>query len=102
MYDHTGRVQRIKQYLDCKVLPSLQSKHGEALLTELVKRGKNHMIMVKWLKLFFAYLDRYHVKYYSLPTLGESGMLKFKELIKTKGFQVCHTHEPSALALRTR
>lgn len=40
--------------------------------------------MVKWLKLFFAYLDRYHVKYYSLPTLGESGMLKFKELIFDK------------------
>lgn len=78
---YTRHGETIYNYLNDKVLPALQTKHGEALLVELVKRGKNHMLMVKWLKLFFAYLDRYHVKYYSLPTLGESGLLKFKELI---------------------
>ena len=85
-------LQTIYNYLNDEVLPALQTKHGEALLVELVKRGKNHMLIVKWLKLFFAYLDRYHVKYYSLPTLGESGLLKFKELI----FDKCGLWNPTA------
>ena len=77
-------MQTIIQYLDGKVLPALQSKRGEALLQELVKRGKNHVLMNRWLTLFFTYLDRYHVKYFSLPTLAESGLLKFKELVFDK------------------
>jgi len=69
------------------VLPALEREHDEGLLAQLVKRGKNHLLMNRWMKLFFTYLDRYHVKYYSLPTLEESGLLKFRELIfdKVKG-----------------
>jgi cullin 1 len=68
-------------YLSGKVLPALQKEHDAGLLAELVKRGKNHLLMNRWMKLFFAYLDRYHVKYYSLPTLEEAGLLKFRELV---------------------
>ena len=74
-------------YLSGKVLPALQKEHDAGLLAQLVKRGKNHLLMNRWMKLFFAYLDRYHVKYYSLPTLEESGLLKFRDLVfdKIKG-----------------
>jgi cullin 1 len=37
--------------------------------------------MNKWLKNFFMYLDRYFVKYHSLPTLEEAGTRHFKTLV---------------------
>jgi cullin 1 len=37
--------------------------------------------MNKWLKNFFMYLDRYYVKYHSLPTLEDAGTRHFKTLI---------------------
>jgi cullin 1 len=63
------------------VLPSLRSKRDEHLLRELVKRGENHKIMNKWYKQFFQYLDRYYVKYHSLPTLEEAGVKLFKSVV---------------------
>jgi cullin 1 len=74
-------MQQIARYLTESVLPSLRSKRGEHLLRELVKRGENHKIMNKWYKQFFQYLDRYYVKYHSLPTLEEAGIRHFKTLI---------------------
>ena len=43
--------------------------------------GNNHKIMNKWLKQFFTYLDRYYVKYHSLPTLEDAGIRHFKILV---------------------
>ena len=37
--------------------------------------------MNKWYKYFFQYLDRYYVKYHSLPTLEEAGVRHFKLLV---------------------
>lgn len=70
--------QQISKYLKGTVLPSLKEKSDEFLLTELVKRGENHKIMNKWYKKFFMYLDRYYVKYHSLPTLEEAGLRYFR------------------------
>lgn len=82
LYQRHG--ETIYNYLTNKVLPALEKEHDAGLLAQLVKRGKNHLLMNRWMKLFFAYLDRYHVKYYSLPTLEEAGLLKFRELIFDK------------------
>ena len=71
----------IAYYLEHTVLPKLKGQHGEFLLQELARRGANHNIMNKWLKNFFMYLDRYYVKYHSLPSLEDSGRRKFKAII---------------------
>lgn len=74
-------IQQISRYLQSSVLPSLRIKSGQFLLTELVKRGDNHKIMNKWYQKFFMYLDRYYVKYHSLPTLEDAGLRHFKQLV---------------------
>jgi cullin 1 len=72
--------ETIARYLTNNVLPVLKDRHDEFLLHELVKRGENHEVMNKWLKRFFMYLDRYYVKYHSLPTLEDAGVRHFKTL----------------------
>lgn len=56
LYQRHG--ETISNYLKRSVLPALQDRHGEFLLTELVQRGSNHTIMNKWHKKFFMYLVR--------------------------------------------
>ena len=56
-------------------------RRGTILLIELVRRAQNHTIMNKWLKNFFQYLDRYYVKYHSLPPLQVAGLRYFKSLV---------------------
>ena len=85
LYQRHG--ETISKYLETSVFPSLVERRNEDLLKELVRRWSNHKIMNKWMRQFFQYLDRYHVKYHSLPTLLESGLHKFRDLIfdKIKG-----------------
>ena len=45
-------------------------------------RYNNHVVMNKWMRKFFMYLDRYYVKHHSLPTLHESGLKHFKTLAR--------------------
>lgn len=45
-------------YINSKVLPSLQEKHEEFLLREFISRWKNHKVMVQKLSNFFGYLNR--------------------------------------------
>jgi cullin 1 len=79
LYQRHG--ETIGKYLSTHVLPVLKERHNEFLLRELVTRGDNHKIMNKWLQKFFMYLDRYYVKYHSLPTLEDAGLRHFKTLI---------------------
>ena len=51
------------------------------MLKEVVKRWGNHKLMVKWMTMFFCYLDRYYVKYHSLPLLNASGLGIFRSTI---------------------
>ena len=82
LYQRHG--ETIATYLTNHVLPVLANRHDEFLLKELVSRGENHKIMNKWLKNFFMYLDRYYVKYHSLPTLEDAGVRHFKTLVFDK------------------
>ena len=95
--------ETLSAYLQNKVLPALNSGAGsldsEKLLEEFVKRWSNHMLMNNWYRKFFRRLvsnffskstkplliktlqDRYHVKYYHLPTLEKAGLGLFKTIV---------------------
>lgn len=75
--------ETISHYLNNDVLPALRNhgKQGELLLEEFVIRGENHKIMNRWYQKFFAYLDRYHVRYHSLPALEDAGLRYYKNIV---------------------
>lgn len=75
--------ETISNYLNNDVLPALRNhgKQGELLLEEFVIRGENHKIMNRWYQRFFAYLDRYHVRYHSLPALEDAGLRYYKNIV---------------------
>ncbi|XWS39052.1 hypothetical protein CRYUN_Cryun18bG0017000 [Craigia yunnanensis] len=73
--------ESFEEYINSTVLPSLQEKHDEFMLRELVKRWANHKVMVRWLSRFFHYLDRYFIARRSLPSLNEVGLACFRELV---------------------
>jgi len=75
--------ETISNYLNNDVLPALRNhgKQGELLLEEFVIRGENHKIMNRWYQRFFAYLDRYHVRYHSLPSLEDAGLRYYKNIV---------------------
>ena len=71
----------IHEYLQASVLPAIANKEGIFLLKELRHRWSNHTIMNKWMRMFFIYLDRYHVKHHSLYSLSDVGLMKFKSIV---------------------
>ncbi|EPS64542.1 hypothetical protein M569_10237, partial [Genlisea aurea] len=73
--------ESFQDYIISSVLPSVQEKHDEFMLRELVKRWQNHKIMVRWLSRFFHYLDRYFISRRSLPALKEVGLTCFRDLV---------------------
>lgn len=79
LYDNYKQV--IVDYIGSTVMPSLREKHDEFMLMELVKRWKNHKVMVRWLSRFFFYLDRYFIARRSLPSLSEVGLTCFREMV---------------------
>jgi cullin 1 len=82
LYQRHG--ETIDHYLTTVVLPALREKNGHGstiFLQELRTRWANHLIMNKWLKRFFTYLDRYYVKHHSLPTLTQAGLRCFRTKI---------------------
>ncbi|KAF5744155.1 Cullin 1 [Tripterygium wilfordii] len=72
------------EYIMLSVLPSLREKHDEFMLRELVKRWRNHKVMVRWLSRFFHYLDRYFIARRSLHSLKEVGLTCFHDLVYTE------------------
>ncbi|KAM7264731.1 hypothetical protein ACFE04_002414 [Oxalis oulophora] len=79
LYEKYGK--EFSMYIPSTVLPLLREKHDEFMLIELVKRWKNHKIMVRWLSRFFHYIDRYFVTRRSMPTLNEVGLICFRDLV---------------------
>ncbi|XP_074345657.1 cullin-1-like [Apium graveolens] len=73
-----------KEYIDSTVLPSLSQKHDVFMLRELAKRWENHKVMIRWLSRFFYYLDRYYISRRSLPSLSESGLNCFRDMVYDK------------------
>ena len=79
---HNDRVER---YLFANVLPELEKisprRGGVYLLKELNKRFDNHKRMTKFLQVTFQYVDRYYVKYHTLPSLKEKCQQLFKDIV---------------------
>jgi len=48
---------------------------------ELNKKWANHEIMVKWMRAFFQYLDRFYVEMHSATKLSDQGFKIFKEVV---------------------
>ena len=63
------------------MLPAIREMPEESMLPELVKRWKNHKVMVSWLSRFFHFLDRYFVARRSLPATNEVGLNTFQDLV---------------------
>ena len=71
----------VKDYLSARILPRIKEKHDESMLRELVRRWKNHQLMIKFLSNVFKYLDRFYVKRLSLPELMEVGNQSFHDIV---------------------
>ena len=63
--------ESIRTYLEKNVLPDLQALHGNELLTLLNTKWKDHQVMVKWMRAFFQYLDRFYVEMHSCTKLSD-------------------------------
>ncbi|KAG8369991.1 hypothetical protein BUALT_Bualt14G0071200 [Buddleja alternifolia] len=70
-----------EDYISVKVLPSLRGKENEDLLKELLRRWNNHKTMTRWLSRFFNYLSRYFIPLRKLPSLQETSLLTFRNLV---------------------
>jgi len=66
-------------YLKTYVVPTLKRHRGETFLRHLLDGWTKHGIMVRWLRRFFQYLDRFHIQRHHLPTLAEVGVMAFRE-----------------------
>ncbi|XP_028751646.1 cullin-1-like isoform X2 [Neltuma alba] len=79
LYDQYKKV--FDEYINSTVLPSLRVKEDEDLLVGLLRRWSNHKIMTWWLSRFFNYLNRYYIPRWGLPSLEESSLLSFHDLV---------------------
>ncbi|XP_057420641.1 cullin-like protein 3 isoform X2 [Lotus japonicus] len=73
-----------EEYINSTVLPSLQGKKVELMLTELLRRWSNYKIMTMWLSRFFHYLERHFIFRRQLPSLEETSFLSFYDLVHDK------------------
>ena len=73
--------ESISHYVQQRVLPSLSSKSGLGLLSELRRRWENHKLYIKWMEKIFQYLDRYFVGMRSVDPLRTKGLSLFKTLV---------------------
>lgn len=71
----------IQSYLKDRVMPLLLGLTDAPLLAELELRWRNHQIMIRWMKNFFQYLDRYHVEMHNITNLNDQGMKQFKLIL---------------------
>lgn len=79
MYDRYAITFR--DYLSSIVRPKLQTAQDSAFLPEVDKHWKNHLIMLKWMKHFFQYVDRFYVSHNNVPNLTETSMRIFYNTI---------------------
>ncbi|KAM1034362.1 hypothetical protein ACFX2A_038642 [Malus domestica] len=74
----------LEDYVTTTVLPSVNEKHGELMLQELVKRWTNYKIMIRWLSNCFNFLDRFFIPRRSLPSLNDVGITCFRDSVYRK------------------
>ena len=73
-----------EEYLQNQVLPKIQNKNGEQLLTNLVEVWHNYNIYSKMMDRSFDYLNRYYLKNSELKMVGETCSHMFHEQIYTQ------------------
>lgn len=73
--------ETFEDYIDSTVLPSIKAKHGLFMLRELVKRWKNHKVMVRWMSNVCSKLDSSFIPRMKVPSLYEVGMYCFREKV---------------------
>ncbi|XP_058082246.1 cullin-1-like isoform X2 [Magnolia sinica] len=71
----------MEECITCTVLPSLEEKHDDDMLRELVKMWSNYRVMVKWLSRFFGYLDHYFLQSQEPSTIYDTGICCFSNLV---------------------
>ncbi|XP_052154826.1 putative cullin-like protein 2 [Oryza glaberrima] len=76
--------QALDDHLDSIVLPSLNEKHGNFLLAEMLQSWEKHKLMVRWLRRFFDYLDRVSITWKSLHSLEHMGWIGFRDMVFDK------------------
>ncbi|EEC72863.1 hypothetical protein OsI_06625 [Oryza sativa Indica Group] len=76
--------QALDDHLDSIVLPSLNEKHGNFLLAEMLQSWEKHKLMVRWLRRFFDYLDRVYITWKSLHSLEHMGWIGFRDMVFDK------------------
>ncbi|XP_039123636.1 cullin-1-like [Dioscorea cayenensis subsp. rotundata] len=68
-------------YINETLLSCLSIKHDELFLKEFIRRWKKYKLIVGKVSKAFIYLERFHIVRKSLPNLGETGTLCFKDLV---------------------
>ena len=76
--------QSMSGYLSDVVLPAIQRQSGGYLISEVVRRWDDHLVMRKWMYDFFRYLDRFYVKRHGKKALNEVAISRFRTLIFDK------------------
>lgn len=71
----------VEEYIVQEVMPILQGKEGEQLLTNLVQQWDRFCIYSKMMDRSFEYLNRYFLKNHNLPTTGKACHNMFKDLV---------------------
>ena len=74
----------LKDYCSVEILPVITARMAQsddAFLSELVKRWKNHKLLVRAIYDVCYYLDRYHVQRQNISSLRDVGVTKFKTLV---------------------
>ena len=74
----------LKDYCALEILPVITARiaqSDDAFLAELVKRWKNHKLLVRAIYDVCYYIDRYHVQRQNISSLRDVGVNKFKTLV---------------------
>ncbi|XP_057871638.2 cullin-1 [Cryptomeria japonica] len=71
----------VNEYIYTTVLPDLRAKQGKFMLKELERRWKIYKVLVEWMSLFFDYVDRFYTSKRNIPSIGQTGLSTFVELV---------------------
>ncbi|KNA04949.1 hypothetical protein SOVF_194910 [Spinacia oleracea] len=74
----------LEECINSLVLPALENKNDETLLTELVMKWSSYQLMARWLSRFFCYLDRFYTPRVGVCSLLELAMRCFHNLVNAR------------------
>ncbi|KAJ4766463.1 Cullin family protein [Rhynchospora pubera] len=65
----------LNHHINTRVLPAMRGKSGEHLLRETVRSFRDYKFIMRWMTLFFLYLDQFFVGRYNRPTIRNAALL---------------------------